>query len=147
MQTDQHSLRNGSQGAQFPSVCEASQGPVCSYQTVGLTGHRPGVGEPALAGIARCQVHLSSQAGVTDALDHMELAVPWAHTTSTPSSLPKPPSASRLAQVWCICGPLAACLPTVLGSCQVKSWLARFDPTCELFYFPLTPLHGFGVLL
>lgn len=43
--------------------------------------------------------------------------------------------------------PLAALSPAVLGSCQVKSWLARFDPTCELFYFPLSPLHGFGVLL
>lgn len=103
------------------------------------------MGERALAGIARCQAHLSGWAGVTAALDRMELAV---HTHQSPPRLPpQPPLSSWLAQVWCICGLLAALLPAVLGSCQVKSWLARFDPTCELFYFPLSPLHGFGVLL
>lgn len=82
-------------------------------------------------------------AGATDAPDHMELAGPRAPRLPCPH----PPSAARLAQVWRIWGLLAALLPAVLGSCQVKSWLARFDPTCELFYFPLSPLHGFGVLL
>lgn len=56
---------------------------------MGLPGRRPGAGEPALAGIARCQAHLSRRAGVTVALDHMELAVPCARTT-VPPRLPSP---------------------------------------------------------
>ena len=119
----------------------------CSYQAMGLTGRRPGAGEPALAGIARCQAHLSRRAGVTVALDHVELAVPWAHTESHPASPPQTslrfPASSGVVHLW----PVGSFLPAVLGSCQVKSWLAPFDPTCELFYFPLSPLHGFGVLL
>ena len=115
---------------------------------MGLTGRRPGVGEPALAGIARCQAHLSRKAGVTDAQDHMELAEPCAHTTVGPPPPPPQtslrfPASSGVVHLW----PVGSFLPAVRGSCQVKSWLARFDPTCELFYFPLSPLHGFGVLL
>lgn len=85
--------------------------------------------------IARCQEHLSSWAGTTAA----QTAWSW---LCPPVPIPPPAPASppsRLAQVWCICGLLAALTPAVRGSCQVKSWLARLDPTCELFYFPSLP--------
>ena len=65
------------------------------------------------------------------------------HPTSPPQTSLRFPASSGVVHLW----PVGSFLPAVLGSCQVKSWLARFDPTCELFYFPLSPLHGFGVLL
>lgn len=84
--------------------------------------------------IARCQAHLSSWAGATATRTAWSWLCP-----PVPISLPTPTSPpSRLAQVWCICGLLAALVPAVLGNCQVKSWLAQLDPTCELFYFPLS---------
>lgn len=106
---------------------------MCSYQAMGFTGHRPG-----WKGMAEhCKVPgAPEQLGRCDSWpDCTELLCP-----PVPISSPTPPSPpSRLAQVWCICGLLATLTPAVLGSCQVKSWLARLDPTCELFYFPSLP--------
>lgn len=64
-------------------------------------------------------------AGVTDVPGpHGAGCVLCTHDRPTPPPLPKPPSASRLAQVWCICGPLAAFLPAVLGAVRLKAgWL------------------------
>lgn len=88
--TDRLSLRDGSPGVSSLHLSvRLPRGLACSYQAIGWTGRRPAAGEPALAGIARCQAHLSNQAGVTDALDHMELAMPCAHT-NVPSQPPSP---------------------------------------------------------
>ena len=117
-----------------PQLLEAAQEPCVFLPGRGLywTSARGGKEQES---IARCQAHLSSWAGVTAAQTAWSWLCPPA-----PVSLPTPTSPpSRLAQVWCICGPLAALMAAVRGSCQVKSWLARLDPTCELFYFPSLP--------
>lgn len=99
------SRRDGSPGVSSLRLSvRLPRGLACSYQAIGLTGRRPAAGEPALAGIARCQAHLSSRAGVTDALDLMELALPCAHTT-VPSHLPSPnlpllPGSSGVTHLW-----------------------------------------------
>lgn len=67
--------------------------------------------------------------------DCMELAVPTSPHLACHPYLPTFPASSGVVHLW----PLAALMPAVLGSCQVKSWLARLDPTCELFYFPSLP--------